>query len=103
MTSSGSAMGVWTTLAGVEWDALFADLEDEFAGRQALELADEVADRTRREVAQLSLRQRLAAAVGCELRLSLSGGARLAGRVERSGVDWTVLLDESGQRAVVAL
>ena len=89
--------------ADVEWDAVFADLEDEFAGRQALELADEVADRTRREVAQVSLRQRLAASAGSELMLTLQGGARLTGRVERSGVDWTVLVDATGLRALVAL
>ena len=94
---------MWTTLPAVDWEAVFGDLEAEYEGRRAAELHDEVADRTRREVAQLALRQRVAAAAGADLRLTLLGGERLDGRVDRAGVDWLVVVDAVGGRALVSL
>ena len=94
---------MWTTLPAVDWDGLFGDLEAEFAGQRDAELAGEVADRTRREVAQLALRQRFAAAPGVLLRISLLGGETVAGRLDRSGVDWAVLVDPVGARILVSL
>jgi len=85
------------------WDDLFADLD---AQMESLALADrggEVAERTRIELGQLSVGDRLGAAIGSTVRLRTVGGATVAGVLERVGADW-VLVDESGGReAVVAL
>lgn len=81
----------------MRWESLFADLEAELAAAQAAELAGEVAERTRGELASVRLADRLRAALGAEVELVLLGSTdRLRGRLEATGPDWSLLVDASG-------
>lgn len=82
----------------MRWDQLFADLEGQAAAAEAIELAAEVADRTRREVGRLGLVHRLRAAHGASLVVRVLGGEVLTGTVADVGADW-VLLEQGGARA----
>jgi len=73
------------------WEALFRDLEAQFEAAEAAELVAEVADRTRREIALVRLGDRLRAAVGADLTMSLSGGEVLRGTLVTAGPDWVLL------------
>lgn len=78
----------------MRWDRLFEDLEAQPGADEARELVAEVADRTRRERAQLGLHDRLTAvldAAAVELRVAGVGVVR--GVVTGAGPDW-VLLDQ---------
>ena len=68
----------------MRWEGLFADLEGQLAAEQRRERDDEVAERTRRERALVTLASRLAAAVGDHVGLGLVGGHR----VEGTSVTW---------------
>jgi hypothetical protein len=84
----------------MRWQALFDDLEGQFDAAQAAELASEVAERTRRETALLRLVDRLRAAQGALVAVSLPGAGVLRGRLLDAGADW-LLLDEGGAREVL--
>lgn len=86
----------------MRWEGLFADLEAQAAALEQAERAAEVEERTRGEVAALTVRDRLRGAVGNELRLRVRGGEMLAGTVRRVGPDW-LLLDEGGGRETVVV
>src|SRR5829696_3657347 len=84
----------------MRWDRLFDDLEAQLAGDEVRELGSEVADRTRRERAQIELHTRLLAnvdAAGVGLRLR---GRVVAGRLVDVGPDWA-LLETAPQRPVL--
>ena len=85
----------------MRWDRLFDDVEGQLEAAQRAELAGEVADRTRREVARLRLVDRLRANLGAELTLTVAGSGALAGRLARVGPDWLLLLPPSGPPALV--
>jgi hypothetical protein len=85
----------------VRWERLFEDLEAQLAAAQDAELAAEVADRSRREVARLRLVDRLRGSVGSTAALTLRG-LRVRGRIGRVGPDW-VLLDDAGADLLVPL
>lgn len=77
----------------MRWDLLFDDLSAQMDAAEATELRAEVADRTRRERATVSLLDRLAAAEGLVLTVGVHGVAEpLTGRLDDLGSDW-VLLD----------
>ena len=84
----------------MRWQALFDDLEGQFDAAQAAELAAEVAERTRRESALLRLVDRLRAAEGALVTVSLPGAGVLRGRLLDAGADW-LLLDEGAAREVL--
>ena len=79
----------------MRWDDLFADLHAQIAEDERRELDAEIADRTRRERAQVALVQRLADNVGARLTLTCAGDARVDGVISDIGADW-VLLDHGG-------
>lgn len=84
----------------MRWRGLFEDLEAQFEAAHSAELAGEVAERSRREAALLRLADRLRAAEGAVLAVTLPGAGVLRGRVLDAGVDW-LLLEEDGAREVL--
>jgi len=75
----------------MRWEGLFADLEGQLAAEQRRERDDEVAERTRRERALVTLSARLAASVGAPVRIGLTGGHRVQGNLEDLGQDWVLV------------
>jgi hypothetical protein len=86
----------------VRWERLFDDLEGQLEAASAAELAGEVAERTRIELARLGIADRLMAWVGEPISLDVLGGASIAGRLERAAEQW-VLLREGLLPALVPL
>jgi len=84
----------------MRWRGLFDDLEAQFEAARAAELAGEVAERTRRELALLRLVDRLRAAEGAAVVLSLPAAGVLRGRLLDAGSDW-LLVEEGGGREVL--
>lgn len=87
----------------MRWRALFDDLEAQFDAAQAAELAGEVSERTRRELALLRTVDRLRPAVGFPLVVALAGGAVARGRLGDVGADWLLLEEPGGYEALVPL
>jgi|tagenome__1003787_1003787.scaffolds.fasta_scaffold20966020_4 hypothetical protein len=85
----------------MRWEQLFADLEAQLEAEDVRELALEVADRTRRERALVGVPERLLAHRGRMLQLRLLGGQVLAGEVVDVGLDWCLLAEGAGRRALV--
>ena len=86
----------------MRWERLFDDLSAQWDAEVRRELDAEVADRTRRERATVRLGERLAAARGASVRVTLSTAEVVEGSVADVGVDW-VLLDDARGSALVPL
>ena len=84
----------------MRWRGLFDDLEAQFEAAQAAELAGEVAERARREAALLRLVDRLRAAEGAPVVVTVTGAGVLRGQLLDAGTDW-LLLEEAGTREVL--
>jgi hypothetical protein len=89
------------TLLAVRWDRLFDDLEAQLARSEHEEFAAEVSDRTRREIAQVHLLDRLRRAVGTPLDLTIDGAGAVHGVVRRVGQGWLLVEVASQPEAVV--
>jgi hypothetical protein len=85
----------------VRWERLFDDVEAQLDAADRAELAGEVADRTRREVARLRLVDRLRAGIDAELQLRILGAGMLHGRLRRAGEGWLLLEPDAGPSALV--
>ena len=82
----------------MRWERLFDDLEAQLGADEARELAAEVADRTRRERAQLGLFERLTAVLdGAVVELRVAGVGLVRGVVTGCGPEW-VLVDQRGDQ-----
>lgn len=75
----------------MRWADLFADLEGQWDAAAAADLADEVADRARREAARLGMADRLRAAGGRAIVATVAGAGPVQGTVLDSGPDWALL------------
>lgn len=82
----------------MRWRDLFDDLLGQADALARLERDTEVADRTRSEVGQQTLINRLRGQQAGTLRLSVLGGRAFAGVLERVGADWLLL---GGERETV--
>ena len=85
----------------MRWERLFADLEAQFVAAEEAEFSEEIADRSRREVALVQLADRLRCCEG-PTQLGLVGGESTRGVVAGAGADW-VLLDDDGAETLVPL
>jgi hypothetical protein len=75
----------------MRWDQLFADLNAEFeAGLQA-ELEAEIAERARAEFSRIDLLDRLRAATGRSVTISVDGAGTLVATVGQVGAGWALL------------
>ena len=83
-------------------DDVLADLSGQLDAALALDLAAEVADRSRREAGLVRLVDRLRGAVGRRLVLDYAG-ARVMAVLEEVGVDWIVIVESAGRRALVPI
>ena len=63
----------------MRWDDLFRDLEAQLVAAEAADLTAEVADRTRRESALLTLADRARGAVGSRVAVQVSGAGQVEG------------------------
>jgi hypothetical protein len=86
----------------VRWDELFDDLDAQFNEVETAELAAEVADRSRREIALLRLVDRLRPVLGRHITLRLEGAGNLDGQLTAMGPDWLLLSEVGGREALVA-
>lgn len=75
----------------MRWQDLFDDLEGQAQSWQRAERDAEVADRTRAEVGQITLLNRLRSNEGRRVSVRLVGGGSASGDVVRVGVDWVLL------------
>ena len=92
-----------TTLIDMRWESLFDDLEAQLRSDETRELAAEVADRTRRERAQVGLNERFAAAVDrVVVEIRVAGVGLVRGLVTGSGPDW-VLLEHRSEPALTVV
>lgn len=82
----------------MRWEDLFDDLEGQYLSAEAADLAGEVADRTRREWALLTVPER--ARPGSLITVVALGLAAVSGRVQDVGVDW-LLLEEGNRRELL--
>ena len=86
----------------MRWDELFDDLDAQFNEVETAELAAEVADRSRREIALLRLVDRLRPVLGRHITLRLEGAGNLDGHLTAMGPDWLLLAEVGGREALVA-
>lgn len=87
----------------MRWDELFRDLEGQLEAAQGADLTAEVADRTRREVAQLRLVDRLRPAIGHPVCVHVHGGDHTTGRLCDVGAQWLLVDEPGGRQALVPL
>jgi hypothetical protein len=85
----------------MRWDELFRDLEAQMKAAEVAELAGEIADRTRREVAMLSLIDRARGAVGHTVRVQLAGVGALVGMLLEVGSEWLLMREDAGRDVLV--
>lgn len=87
----------------MRWESLFADLESQMEELESSELAAEVADRTRREIARFHLVDRLRPAFGHPVTVSTLGGGHVAGKVAGVGADWMLVTEDRLHESLLPL
>ena len=85
----------------MRWKSLFEDLEAQVEAAERSELEAEVRDRTRREAALVRTSDRLRAAVGHPLGVTVVGAGLLRGVLLDAGEDWLLLQEAGGAETLV--
>lgn len=85
----------------MRWERLFDDLEAQADAAEREELCGEIADRTRRELAQVNVEDRLRAGTRTPVVLRLSGGHHVSGVIREAGAGWMWLVTTTGDVLVV--
>lgn len=75
----------------MRWQELFADLEGHARALQRSDRDSEVADRTRAEIAAVSLESRLRAQVSRRVTLGVRGAGDVSGELQRIGSGWLLI------------
>jgi hypothetical protein len=86
----------------MRWQRLFDDLEAQAEAYAAAEFAAEVSERSRYEVGQVRLVDRLRAAVGHPVTVGCRGVGSVAGRLQRVGADWLLMEEQPDRHVIVA-
>ncbi len=86
----------------MRWERLFADLEAQLVASDEAELAAEIADRTRRELALATLAERLRGSVGVSVALTVRGAGTVRASVRDVGTGW-LLLGQGASELLVSL
>lgn len=81
----------------MRWDALFNDMESQFAESERLSLDAEISERARIEVVAAGFADRLRGALGCRLSIHLASGDAFHGALSYAGADALVLDEEAHQ------
>lgn len=84
----------------MRWDALFADMESQFAESDALALEAEISERARMESASVILVDRLRGSLGSHVAVQLLCGRMFTGTLSHAGAD-ALLLDEARHQILV--
>jgi hypothetical protein len=87
----------------VRWDRLFDDLEAQAAAAAARDFDAEVADRSRAEQGRLRLADRLRAAEGHTVVLTVRGAGPVSGTLRRVGTGWLLLAAAAEPEILVSL
>lgn len=81
----------------MRWDALFNDMESQFAEAERLSLDADINERARAESVDTELGDRLRGALGCRLTVFLGCGEVVHGSLSHAGADALVLDEEHHQ------
>lgn len=81
----------------MRWAELFDDLEAQYDTARRVEVASEISDRARREVALLRFVDRLRPALGRHVTVGINGAAAVQGALESVGPDWLLLRDRAAE------
>jgi hypothetical protein len=75
----------------MRWDALFSDIESQFAEDSRLSLEAEITERSRVETASVELVDRLRGSVGAQVAVHAASGTVFEGKLAHAGADALVL------------
>lgn len=87
----------WSYAGAMRWDALFNDMESQFAEAERLSLDADINERARAESVDTELGDRLRGALGCRLTVFLGCGEVVHGSLSHAGADALVLDEEHHQ------
>ena len=85
----------------MRWDALFTDMEAQFAEGGRLSMEAEISERARADVAGLSLADRLRGSLGTHVKVHLVSGVVFEGTLVYAGADAVVLNDNNRHQVLV--
>ncbi|WP_066292735.1 hypothetical protein [Arthrobacter sp. B6] len=81
----------------MRWEALFNDMEAQFAEGDRLSMEGEISERARADAAGLGLADRLRGSLGTHVKVHLVSGAVFEGNLTYAGADAVVLNDKRHQ------
>ena len=87
----------------MRWDDLFGDLEAQLEAAEAASVDAEVADRTRRESALITLGDRLGGSLGERVGVHVVGAGRVDGHLLEVAAQWLLLAEDRGAEVLVPL